>query len=88
MLHLRLVVPPELSPTVLDLLGRASDVTNLWHLPGGAVKPAGDLISCDVAKEQGTAILDELRDLQIHERGSIAVENVDASLSRVASEAE
>jgi uncharacterized hydrophobic protein (TIGR00271 family) len=88
MLHLRLVVPPDLVPAVLDALRRAPEVTNLWHIPGAALEPAGDLISCDVAKEEGSAILGELARLGLERRGSIAVEGVDASISLAALKAE
>jgi uncharacterized hydrophobic protein (TIGR00271 family) len=88
MLHLRLIVPPNLTESVLELLVRAPEVTNLWHLPGVAAKPPGDLISCDVAKEGGSAVLGELRALGLERRGSIAVEEVDASVSVAARDAE
>jgi uncharacterized hydrophobic protein (TIGR00271 family) len=87
-LHLRLVVPPDLLPAVLEVLNRAPEVTNLWHLPGAASKPPGDLVACDVAREQGSTILRELRDLGVDRRGSIAMEAVDASVSTVARQAE
>jgi uncharacterized hydrophobic protein (TIGR00271 family) len=87
-LHIRLVVPRDLVPDVTALLRAAPEVTNLWTLPGGAVKPEGDVVSCDVAKEEGSAILEQLRDLGLGHRGSIAVESVDASLSDVALAAE
>ncbi len=88
MIHLRLVVPPDLVAAVLFILHRASCVTNVWRLPGAASKPAGDLVSCDVAKEEASAIVAELRDLGLQERGSIAVEDVDASVSQAAVAAE
>lgn len=88
MLHLRLIVPPDLSHAVLRILNGAPEVTNVWTLPGAATKPAGDLVSCDVAKEEGSSILQELRALGLEERGSIAVEVVDASVSRGAAAAE
>ena len=88
MLHLRLIVPADLSEQVLRTLEHAPEVTNLWHMPGAATKPPGDLVSCDVAKEEGSSILQELRALGLEERGSIAVEVVDASLSLGAAEAE
>lgn len=88
MIHLRLIVPPELSPAVLEFLERAPEVTNLWRLPGAASKPDGDLVSCDVATESGSGILSELRGLGLEHRGSISVEKVDASVSRVAEAAE
>ena len=88
MLHLRLVVPSDLLPAILERLERAPDVTNLWHLRGAVSKPRGDLVSCDVAKEAGSSILGELRDLGLERRGSIAVEEVDASVSQAARHAE
>jgi uncharacterized hydrophobic protein (TIGR00271 family) len=87
-LHVRLVVPRDLVPDVVTFLKSAPEVTNVWTLPGGAVKPEGDVVSCDVAKEEGTAILEHLRDLGLDHRGSIAVETVDASVSDVALAAE
>ena len=88
MLHLRLIVPSDLLPSVLRTLEEAPEVTNLWRLPGAATKPPGDLVSCDVAKEEGSSILKALRDLGLEQRGSIAVEVVDASVSVGATQAE
>lgn len=88
MLHLRLIVPPDLVAQVMETLDRAPEVTNLWHLAGVAVRPPGDLVSCDVAKEDATTLVEELRRLGVEERGSIAAEHVDASISRVARDAE
>jgi uncharacterized hydrophobic protein (TIGR00271 family) len=88
LLHVRLVVPRDLVPDVVAYLRASPEVTNLWTLPGGAVKPEGDVVSCDVAKEEGTAVVQHLRDLGLEHRGSIAVETVDASVSDVALAAE
>jgi uncharacterized hydrophobic protein (TIGR00271 family) len=88
MLHLRLIVPNDVVPSVLAMLRDAPEVTNLWHVPGAAVEPAGDLMSCDVAKEEGSRILQRLRGLGLDRRGSIAVEAVDVSISDVARDAE
>lgn len=88
MLHLRLIVPSDLVPQVMDALDRAPEVTNVWHLPGAASKPVGDLVSCDVAKEDATTLLGELRAMGLEDRGSIAAEHVDVSISQVARDAE
>ena len=88
MLHLRIIVPVDLSDQVMAMLEAAPEVTNVWRAANAATKPPGDLVSCDVAKEQGSIVLDELRKLGLEERGSIAVEAVDASLSEVARDAE
>lgn len=88
MVHFRLVVPsPDLEP-VCELLERTPAVTNLIVLAGAARRPAGDVILCDVAREDASVVLSDLRRLGIHERGSISVEEIDTSLSRVADEAE
>lgn len=63
-------------------------MTNLWHLENAASKPPGALVSCDVAKEEGSSLLRALRELGIDRRGSIAVESVDASVSAGAVAAE
>ena len=88
MLHIRLIVPDPDLQRVLDLLHGAPSVTNLWHLEHVASKPPGALVSCDVAKEEGSSILQSLRELGIDRTGSIAVENVDASMSTGATAAE
>lgn len=88
MIQLRLIVPSDLTESVLAFLHGAPEVTNLWHAPGAAAKPAGDLISCDVAREEGSSVVQRLRGMGIDERGSIAVEAVDASVSAVAIAAE
>jgi uncharacterized hydrophobic protein (TIGR00271 family) len=88
MLHIRLIVPDELFNDVIAVLQRAPEVTNLWHLPHAAIKPPGAIISCDVAKEEGSSVIAELKRLELDKKGSIAVESVDASISAVADEAE
>jgi uncharacterized hydrophobic protein (TIGR00271 family) len=72
----------------MSLLEEAPGVINLWHLPEAASKPVGDLISCDVAKEDASAVLDGLRLLGLPERGSIAAEYLDAAISESARDAE
>ena len=61
MLHIRLIVPDPDLQRVLALLQGAPSVTNLWHLENAASKPPGTLVSCDVAKEEGSSILQSLR---------------------------
>jgi uncharacterized hydrophobic protein (TIGR00271 family) len=87
-IHLRIVAPPGLSRGTLDLLTGSESVVNVIHLPGASRKPPGDVIMCDVAREDASVILDELRELRIPASGSIAVEEVDTSISVVARAAE
>lgn len=88
MVHLRIVVPPADLDAVCDLLDRTPAATNLIVLPGAARRPAGDVVLCDVAREDASVVLSDLRRMGIDQRGSISVETVDTSLSRVAEEAE
>ena len=87
MIHLRIVAPADVTEEVLALLRDAPGALNLIHLPGAAEKPDGDVILCDVAREDASIVLADLRELRIHERGSIALEDIDAELSHAAEKA-
>ena len=65
MVHLRIVVPAELAEKVLELLCAAAAVINVVHLPGAAHKPEGDVILCDVAREDASVIIGDLKELEI-----------------------
>jgi uncharacterized hydrophobic protein (TIGR00271 family) len=88
MVHLRLVVPGELADKVIELLCAARAVTNVVRFPDAAHKPAGDLILCDVAREDASLIIADLKDLHVQHVGSIAVELIDSSISDAARAAE
>ncbi len=88
MVHLRIVAPPDLAERALALLCRAPQVTNVVHLAGVAHKPQGDLILCDVAREEASVVIGDLKDLDIPRLGSIAMEAIDSSISAVAEAAE
>jgi uncharacterized hydrophobic protein (TIGR00271 family) len=87
-LHLRLISPPDSTGRVRALLAGHPAVTNVVVLPGAGQQPEGDLLLADVAREAASQVLDELEELGLPERGSIAVEGVDLALSAVADEAE
>ena len=80
-LHLRLIVPVDRTDRARALLADHQGVTNLVVLPGAGVRPEGDLVLADVAREAANHVLDELTGLGLTRRGSIAVEGVDLSLS-------
>jgi uncharacterized hydrophobic protein (TIGR00271 family) len=88
MVHLRIAVPPDRVQAVLDLLLGCLSVMNIVHLPGANRRPDGDLVMCDVAREDASVVLSDLRGLRLHHDGSIAVEAVDVAMSDVAAEAE
>jgi uncharacterized hydrophobic protein (TIGR00271 family) len=88
MLHLRLITPADRTDGVVDLIQRTVGTAHLVVLPGAARDPSGDVVMCDVAREAGDELLDQLQALGIDRTGSIAVEKIDLSLSRQADEAE
>jgi Domain of unknown function (DUF389) len=88
MVHMRIVAPPDVADHALDLLCRSASVYNVIHLPGAASKPEGDVILCDVAREDASVIVGDLRELEIPTYGSIAIEDIDSEISEIAKEAE
>lgn len=73
LVHLRLTVPPDLSEQVQTALARRDCSTNLVVHPGVSRDPEGDLVECDVAREQASEVLEELTALGLAERGGIVV---------------
>ena len=88
MVHLRIVVPSHQSGHALDLLQNTPSVSNLIFLERAALRPEGDVILCDVAREDASVIVSDLRELEIEREGSIAIENIDSMISATAALAE
>ncbi|WP_405535716.1 DUF389 domain-containing protein [Streptomyces sp. NBC_00075] len=88
MLHLRLITPADRTNDVVRLIEKTVGTTHLVVLPGAARNPAGDVVMCDVAREAGDELIGGLRALDLDATGSIAVENIDLSLSKRADKAE
>jgi uncharacterized hydrophobic protein (TIGR00271 family) len=88
MVHMRIVAPSHDAEHALDLLKAVPSVVNLVFLPGAAQKPEGDVILCDVAREDASVIISDLKEFGIDREGSIALENVDSLISEHAEQAE
>ncbi len=88
MVHLRIVVPSYQAEHVLDLLTHTPSACNLIFLERAARKPEGDVILCDVAREDASVIVSDLRELDVDTEGSIAIEHIDSAISAVAAQAE
>ncbi|MFE9626396.1 DUF389 domain-containing protein [Streptomyces sp. NPDC006527] len=88
MLHLRLITPTGRTDDVVRLIENTVGTAHLVVVPGAARDPAGDVVLCDVAREAGDELLSALQELGLDKSGSIAVENVDLSLSLRADEAQ
>ena len=88
MVHLRIVVPSHNAEHALDLLCGTHSVINVIYLPGASHKPEGDVILCDVAREDASVVLGDLKEFGIEQEGSIAIENVDSLIADAAERAE
>jgi uncharacterized hydrophobic protein (TIGR00271 family) len=88
MIHLRIVAPEDAAHKALEILHGSPAVLNVVHLHAAAKKPDGDLILCDVAREEASVIIGDLKELDIPRVGSIAVEHIEITLSDAAVAAE
>ena len=79
--HLRIVVPSHTAEHALDLLKATPSVCNLVYLERAAQKPEGDVILCDVAREDASVIVSDLKEFGIQQEGSIAMEDIDSMIS-------
>jgi uncharacterized hydrophobic protein (TIGR00271 family) len=87
MVHLRIVVPPACSDEALKLLERENSTSNLVFLPGAARQPVGDVVLCDVAREDASVVIDALKRMGIARDGSISLTPIDSQLSEAADRA-
>ncbi|MGH2969518.1 MAG: DUF389 domain-containing protein [Solirubrobacteraceae bacterium] len=88
MVHLRIVAPHEKADAAMALLCRTDSVYNVIRLSEPSRRPDGDVIMCDVAREDASVVISDLKELDIHHEGSIAVELIDTAISDFAVAAE
>jgi uncharacterized hydrophobic protein (TIGR00271 family) len=74
LVHLRLTVPDDLTERVSDLLIGHECTTNVTIQAGVVTKPEGDLVECDVAREEAGSLLRMLEEVDLDERGAILIE--------------
>ena len=87
-IHLRVIAPPELADAAVACVTNSDAVSSVVHIHGAATKPTGDLILCDVAREQASVLVSELTELGVGRKGSITVEDVQTVISAAADRAE
>jgi uncharacterized hydrophobic protein (TIGR00271 family) len=87
-LHLRVICPPDRTEQVEAALDRAVGVAHVVLVRGAAVRPAGDVIEADLARECVDAVLSDLTDLSVDHDGAITLETLDTVLSDAADRAE
>ena len=88
MIHLRIAVPADLADNVVAVLEEDPAVSGLARIRGASIKPPGDLVEADVAREATNDVVDRLRALGVHERGSVHVEPVGAWMSKAGYDAQ
>jgi uncharacterized hydrophobic protein (TIGR00271 family) len=81
-------VPPDLAESAQRVLREHPSTLNLVRFRGAAERPDGDLILCDVAREDASVVVGELRELGVERDGSIALDPVSALVSHAARRAE
>ena len=88
MVHMRIVVPSHQTDHVLELLEHMPSACNVIFLERAARKPEGDVILCDIAREDASVVVSDLRELDVDTEGSIAIEHIDSAISSAAAAAE
>ena len=88
MLHLRLILPPDLADLVVEQLASTPGVVHLVRGSGSATRPDGKVVLCDVAREAANEVIERLQDHGVHRRGAIMVEAVEMVVSNHAEAAE
>lgn len=81
MLSFRLIVPAERTDAISRHLDEDPRTTNVLVIRGSAVRPAGDLVQCEVTREAASDVLGWLRDQGVYDDGSVVVTEVVAAPS-------
>jgi len=88
MVHLRIVTPERRADAAMDVLCGTDSVCNVIRLQEPSRRPDGIVIMCDVAREDASVVIADLKELDIHHEGSIALELIDTAISDAAKRAE
>jgi uncharacterized hydrophobic protein (TIGR00271 family) len=83
-----MISPTARTDAVCSVLAAEPGVTNVIVLDAAAREPAGDVVLCDVAREAADELVNKLTELGLDEDGSIAIEEIDTAVSRVARQAQ
>jgi uncharacterized hydrophobic protein (TIGR00271 family) len=82
MLHFRITSPPEMTTDVVEVLSSDPAVSELAVMRGVSMRPAGDVVLADVAREAANDVVDRLRELDLHRHGSVHIEPVHTWMSQ------
>lgn len=87
-LHLRLIVPADLTDLIVDQLAATPGVVHIIRDVGSATQPEGDVVLCDVAREAANEVVERLQDHGVHRTGAIVIEAIEVAVSDAAAVAE
>ena len=85
---MRIVAPRHCVDDAMEMLCATDSVCNVIRLSDPATRPEGDVIMCDVAREDASVVIADLKALDIHHSGSITLEEIDTAISDFAVRAE
>ena len=88
MLHLRITAPSDLTEKVLQVFADDPAVSNLAVLREASLRPPGDVVLADVAREAANEIIDQLTTLGLPKVGTVHVEPVTTWISEAGLAAE
>lgn len=86
--HLRIVTPADRAAGVVELLLASPATSSLAHLPGASLHPPGDFVLADVAREETSVLVAQLRALGLEQDGSITIDSSGTVLGDGARDAE
>jgi uncharacterized hydrophobic protein (TIGR00271 family) len=79
-IHLRVVSPPDRTDDVLKLLTDDPATCNIVRMSDASHRPDGDVVTADVAREDASVIVSDLRHMGIVEDGSVTLTRIDTAL--------
>lgn len=88
MLQLRVTVPADVTDAVLGVLRDDPAVSALTVGTGAALRPEGDVVTADLAREAADDVVERLLALDVQQVGTIQLTPVDTWVSRAGWEAE
>lgn len=88
MLHLRISAPADLTAEVINILEGDPAISSLAVVPTASIRPRGDLVFAEIAREAANDVIDQLRALGVQRTGSVHVEPVRTWMSQAGLEAE
>jgi uncharacterized hydrophobic protein (TIGR00271 family) len=87
-LHLRLIIPPDLADDVLAELEASSGAVHIVEYASAADRPGGRLVSCEVVREAANDLVEALQRRGVHRAGAITLEQLETVVSDAAARAE